>query len=108
MRDGTAQLVGVVGISGTVTSIGQGLENRATYSWRVRAVDDLGAASEFSPENTFVVDAPVDDPEVVVNGDDCTASRSPGSGLLALVLAALAATRRRRTVARRRWFPTLR
>ncbi|HVV84232.1 MAG TPA: MYXO-CTERM sorting domain-containing protein, partial [Kofleriaceae bacterium] len=69
-------------VSGTVTSISSELQNRATYTWRARAVDRSGAMSEFSPENTFTVNAPVDDPEVVVNGGGCQSSSAPGTGSL--------------------------
>ena len=42
-------------------------------------------ASAFSPKNAFSVNAPTDDPEVVVNGGGCQSSSAPGAGsLLAL------------------------
>lgn len=91
------RLVGSVGVRGTVTAIAAELENGGAYWWHVRAVDDLGLASDFSPVTPFTVDAPVDDPEVAVNGGGCDAGGDRG-GALALVLAAVAAlvSRRRR------------
>lgn len=98
VKDSTGAVVGsVTGVSGTVTSISTQLENRATYSWRARATDASGASSEWSPENSFTVNAPVDDPEVIVNGGGCQSSSAPGTGsLIALGLGLVTLVRRRR------------
>ena len=76
---GEGETFTVTGVSGTVTSISGELENGGTYTWRARAVDRSGAMSEYSPSNEFDVDAPIDDPEVVVNGGGCATS-APGAG----------------------------
>jgi MYXO-CTERM domain-containing protein len=91
----------VTGVSGTVTSISGSLENNKKYKWSARAVDRAGAMSDWSRENTFTVTAPIDDPEVVVNGGGCQSSSAPGTGsLLALGLGLIGAfgrlVRRRR------------
>jgi len=80
-------LVGAVGgVNATVTSIATELANRGHYAWRVRAVDDQGAASAWSADTLFVVDAPVDDPDVAVSSGGCRAAAAP-SGFLPLLLA---------------------
>jgi uncharacterized protein (TIGR03382 family) len=94
--DGTA-VNSVSGVSGTVTSISTQLTNGGQYKWRARATDASGASSEWSPENTFSVDAPVDNPEVIVNGGGCQSSSAPGTGsLIALGLGLVGLLRRRR------------
>jgi Synergist-CTERM protein sorting domain-containing protein len=93
VHDSAGALVASVGVEGTVTSISTELVNRATYAWRARAADSAGATSDFSPANTFTVNAPVDDPEVVINGDTCNAG---GSGGWWLALAVVPLVRRRR------------
>lgn len=90
VTDADGALFAALGVRATVASLTQELENRGTYGWRVRAIDSLGAASEFSPTSTFQVAAPVDDPEVTVDGGGCDASRAPGAGGLALALGVLA------------------
>ncbi|HMV76025.1 MAG TPA: fibronectin type III domain-containing protein, partial [Microthrixaceae bacterium] len=84
VKDSAGAAVGTVtGVSGTVTSIATELTNRGTYTWRARATDRSGASSAWSPENTFTVNAPVDNPEVVVNGGGCqTGGGAAGSGTL--------------------------
>ena len=98
VKDEAGELVGeVVGVSGTVTSISRELTNGATYRWRARATDALGLSSEWSPENTFTVESPIDNPEVAVNGGGCQSSGSPAGGtLLLLGLAGALGLRRRR------------
>ena len=98
VKDDAGTIVGsVMGVSGTVTSISAELTNRATYTWRARATDRSGASSAFSPENTFTVNAPVDDPEVVVDAGGCQTSSAPGTGsLIALGLGLVGLLRRRR------------
>ncbi|HVV84913.1 MAG TPA: hypothetical protein VHE35_17735 [Kofleriaceae bacterium] len=98
VKDDAGTLVGsVMGVSGTVTSISPALANRATYTWRARAVDRSGAASEFSPENTFTIDDPSDTgcchTEGSCNAGDATDGRSLAP--LGLGLAVLALRRRR-------------
>jgi MYXO-CTERM domain-containing protein len=94
----------VSGVSGTVTSVtttiegaGGELVNGQTYEWRARAHDASGGMSDFSERNAFLVDAPIDDPEVVVNGGGCQTGSEGRSGLLMLGLVGLGAA-----VARRR------
>lgn len=97
VRQGTTVVASVTGVSGTVTSMSGELENGGAYTWRARAVDQSGAMSEFSADNAFEVDAPIDDPEVVVNGGGCrTSGGTPGAGGLALVGLGLVALLRRR------------
>ncbi len=87
----------VGGVAGTWTSLPQELLNHGTYHWRARATDHSGVASAFSPANTFTVNAPVDNPEVVTDGGGCQAGGSPGPGsLLPLGLGLAALIRRRR------------
>jgi len=87
----------VSGVSGTVSSIPTELTNGATYTWRARATDRSGASSAYSPENTFTVNAPVDAPEVAINGGGCQSSSAPGTGsLIALGLGLVGLVRRRR------------
>jgi MYXO-CTERM domain-containing protein len=83
-------------LGGTVASMSGQLENGKTYTWRARAVDSGGAMSEFSAENTFKVDAPIDTPDVVVNGGGCQTGGQPGAGLLLAVVVGLVLRRRRR------------
>ncbi len=95
--DDLGHLFGAVGVrDGTVTSLASVLTNGASYTWRLRAVDDLGLASEYSPTITFSVNAPVDDPEVTVNGAGCSAGRAPDAGTLLVAAAALLSRARRR------------
>ncbi len=98
VKDAAGTIVGTVtGVSGTVTSVSAELTNRATYTWRARATDASGAASDFSPENTFTVNAPVDEPEVVVNSGGCASGGGAGTaGCIALAIAALGFAGRRR------------
>lgn len=103
VHDDRGGLIASLGVRGTVTSLAQELENRGRYSWRARAIDAPGLASEFSPANTFVVVAPIDEPEVVVNGAGCGASRAPGPGAPIAAAGALLALARRR---RRRRIPS--
>lgn len=86
----------VTGVSGTVTSISGELENGGMYAWRARAIDRSGGMSEFSMSNDFTVDAPIDDPEVVVNGGGCSTSSVPGAGGFAVTGLALVGLLRRR------------
>jgi MYXO-CTERM domain-containing protein len=96
VREGTTVIANVTGVSGTVTSISGELENGGTYTWRARAVDRSGAMSAFSADNEFEIDAPIDDPEVVVNGGGCTTSTAPGAGGFAVTGLALVGLLRRR------------
>jgi hypothetical protein len=86
-------------LGGTVTSMSGTLENGETYMWRARAVDSGGAASEFSADNVFEVDAPIDTPDVVVNGSGCcqTGSNPSGGTLLAGLVMGMLLRRRRRS-----------
>ena len=85
----------LAGVSGTVTSMAGDLQNGGTYTWHARAVDRAGAMSAYSADNTFIVNAPIDDPEVVVNGGGCQTS-GPGAGLGLVGLGLLGLLRRRR------------
>jgi uncharacterized protein (TIGR03382 family) len=97
VSDATGVVGSVSGVSGTVTSISQSLNNGGQYTWRARATDASGASSAWSPENTVSVDAPVDNPEVIVNGGGCQSSSAPGTGsLIALGLGLVGLVRRRR------------
>ena len=98
VKDAAGAIVGTVtGVSGTVSSISAQLTNGAQYSWRAKATDRSGLSSEFSPRNTFQVNAPVDNPEVVISGGGCQSSSAPGTGsLIALGLGLVGLLRRRR------------
>ncbi len=118
VRDSSGALwASVSGVTGTVTSIGSELTNRETYTWRARATDAAGAASELSPENRFEVNAPVDCPELIVGNcgcggcdypddhcnpetgpDDggCQSTSAPGAGSVLGALGLLVVLRRRR------------
>ncbi|MCB9559102.1 MAG: PKD domain-containing protein [Kofleriaceae bacterium] len=87
----------VTGVSGTVTSMAGQLDNGATYTWHAKAVDAEGAESEFSEPNSFVVAAPIDNPEVVVNGGGCSTGGGEGgaAGLVLVGLGLMVARRRR-------------
>ncbi len=96
VKDAAGTVVATVaGVSGTVTSMAGDLQNGGTYTWHARAVDRAGAMSAYSADNTFIVDAPIDDPEVVVNGGGCQTS-GPGAGLGLVGLGLLGLLRRRR------------
>lgn len=95
LQDGN-MVESVTGVSGTVTSMGGELNNGETYTWRARAIDRSGAMSAFSAENQFTVDAPIDDPEVVVNGGGCQTGGAASGGALALVGLGLVGLLRRR------------
>lgn len=96
VMDSTGTVVATVtGVSGTVTSMAGDLQNGGTYTWHARAVDRAGAMSAFSAANSFTVEAPIDDPEVVVNGGGCQAS-GPGAGLGLIGLGLIGLLRRRR------------
>ncbi len=104
VRQNTTVVAMVTGVSGTVTSMTGELENGGRYTWRARAVDRSGGMSEFSADNAFTVDAPIDDPEVVVNGGGCQAadgSDAGSLGLLALGLLGLMWRRRESLMTRR-------
>ena len=98
VKSADGAIVGTVtGVSGTVTSISTELMNRATYTWRARATDRSGLSSAFSADNTFTVNAPTDEPEVVINGGGCQSSSAPGAGsLIVLGLGLVTLLRRRR------------
>jgi MYXO-CTERM domain-containing protein len=89
----------IEGVTGTTTAMAEQLEDGETYTWHARSRDNGGVASEFSAENQFVVDlpdAPVDEPEVVVNGGGCSTTGGSGAGGLLLVGLGLMVARRRR------------
>jgi uncharacterized protein (TIGR03382 family) len=97
VRDGSGTVVASSNsVGGTVTTMAGVLDNGTTYTWRARAVDSSGAKSEFSADNTFTVDAPIDMPDVIVNGGGCQTSNGSVSMLFALGLVGLVLGRRRR------------
>lgn len=96
VKDSTGAVVAtVIGVSGTVTSMAGDLQNGATYTWHARAIDRAGAMSVYSADNTFTVDAPIDTPEIVVNGGCQTSGSGAGLGLVGLGLLGLLRRRRR-------------
>jgi MYXO-CTERM domain-containing protein len=59
VRDASGTLLGtVLAIEGTLTSTSRELSDGETYTWRVRAIDAVGAAGAYSAEQTFTVRLP--------------------------------------------------
>jgi MYXO-CTERM domain-containing protein len=105
VRDSSDQVVSTVsGVSGTVTSLNEALEDGESYTWRAQAEDLSGEQSAFSTPNEFQVELPQepepppDTPDVVVNGGCSTSGGTgvAGFALLALGVAFVARRRRRR------------
>jgi hypothetical protein len=100
VRDGAGELAGVLdGVEATETFIGRALTGGLTYTWRVRAIDRGGAASEYAAPMRFTPESPDSPTDGCCHADGgCHTGASPGTGATAigLGLGLIALARRRR------------
>ncbi|HVV85595.1 MAG TPA: hypothetical protein VHE35_21190, partial [Kofleriaceae bacterium] len=103
LKDDTGAVVGEIsGANSTVSAFSTELVDHASYTWRVRAVDDGGAMSAFSADEPFTVKATPDAPPVQTccqtdAGCQVAHDGGPGAGTgLGIAFGLLACARRRR------------